>query len=128
MAMKFTAVPGPNGAFISFGDMYGRLYDCTCDSSYPNTGNDSNSGYKVTGQVALSQVLYGFPDPKTQPAMGIPAQYRPDTGYIRLVLPTGNANLSANGNYGNNSVGNGIELANNTNCSTLTYRFLFLGY
>lgn len=128
MAMTFTPVPGPNGAFVSVGDLYGRLYDCACDNSYPNTGNDSNSGYLVTGQVALSQVLLGFPDAKSQNAMGIVASYRPDTGYIRLTLPTGNANLASNGNFGNNSVGPGIELANATNCASLTYRFMFLGY
>jgi len=121
MAMTFTAVQGPNGPDVTAGTLVGRLYKCTCDSSYPNTGTDATSGYKVTGKIALSNVLYGFSNPASANAMGIQAQYRPDTGYIRLVLP-------AAGNANNGTVLAPGELANTTNCSSLVYQFMFLGY
>lgn len=150
MAMTFNPVSGPNGPFVNLGDINGRLYDCVCDSSYPNTGNDTTAGYTVTGKIALNTILtaLGPGTPKTANALGVQALYRPDTGKVRLFFPSGGASAGANvntapvatytGNMANtnhNSVGNavaltggcGVELANNTNCASLTYRFLFVG-
>lgn len=149
MAMKFTPVQGPNGPFVSLGDLTGRMYDCVCDSSYPNTANDTTSGYKVAGQIGLGTILGGeFIGPSTANAMGMLPRFRTDTGYLRVFYPTGGVAPASiaqpivtpgnNGNNGNNSTlggntstltaGNGTEVANATNCATLTFRFMFIGY
>jgi hypothetical protein len=150
MALKITAVQGPNGAYANLGDLNGRLYLITGDTSYPNGGTEPTSGYTVKGNIALGTILYGHANPASNNAMGVECKFRPDTGRVHFFYPTGgttgNANVggsplvtpgSATNNSNNSTLGGnnatltggpGIEIPNGANCVSLSYQVLFIGY
>jgi hypothetical protein len=153
--ITLTGVQGPQGPFLSLGNIQGRVYDVTLDNAYP-TG-----GYAITpSSLALTNIL-GIKVIGGNPAAAV-LKYHWDTTNQKLIClyPTGGANASpaaladpagtianatipAGGTTVTSTAANGAivtvpnpvltpgrakEVAANTNLSSITVRILAFGY
>jgi hypothetical protein len=89
MAVTLTGVQGPQGPFLSLGNIQGRVYDVALDTSYPS------GGYAITpSSLALTNIL-GIKVIGGNPAAAV-LKYHWDTtnGKLICLYPTGGGNAS----------------------------------